>query len=142
MQFQVPQFIDVEDKIIGPLSFKQFAYVLAAGGSAFICVRVLPLWIGLPLMLPIVAFFLALAFYKVNGRPFVLALESGIGFYLKNRLYVWQQPKPKKETAPEPKKKPEDDLSNFAYVPKLTTSRLKDLSWSLDVLDLQKTREK
>lgn len=140
MQFQVPQFIDVEDKIIGPLSFKQFAYVLAAGGMAFICIRVLPLWIGAPLALPLVGFFLALAFYKVNGRPFIHALEAGFMFYVGSRLYVWQQPKAKKEK--ESDKKPSEDLSNFEYVPKLTTSRLKDLSWSLDVLDLEKQRGK
>ncbi|TSC61742.1 MAG: SsrA-binding protein, partial [Parcubacteria group bacterium Athens0416_74] len=30
MQFQVPQFIEVEDKIVGPLTFKQFVFI--AGG--------------------------------------------------------------------------------------------------------------
>jgi hypothetical protein len=76
MQFQVPQFIDVEDKIVGPLSFKQFAYILAAGATAFIGVRVFPLWLGIPLALPLIGFFLALAFLKINGRPFIYAVES------------------------------------------------------------------
>ena len=31
MMFSVPQFIDVEDKIIGPLTLKQFIYL--AGGA-------------------------------------------------------------------------------------------------------------
>jgi hypothetical protein len=140
MQFQVPQFIDVEDKIIGPLSFKQFAYVLASAASAFICLRVLPIWFGGPLMIILISFFLALAFYKVNGRPFINALEAGIMFYFGSRLYVWKQPKAKKEEAG--KTKDADDLSNFNYIPRLTNSRLKDLSWSLDVIDLEKRREK
>ena len=28
MQYQVPQFIEVEDKIFGPLTFKQLVYVV------------------------------------------------------------------------------------------------------------------
>lgn len=140
MQFQVPQFIDVEDKIIGPLSFKQFAYVLAAGGAAFICLKVVPLWIGIPLFLPSVGFFLALAFYKINGRPFVYALESGVMFYLGSRLYVWKQPKTRKENLKNESEKKVTE-NDFEYIPRLTNSRLKDLSWSLDVLDLQKKRE-
>ena len=31
MQFQVPQFIETEDKIVGPLTLKQFGYI---GGAA------------------------------------------------------------------------------------------------------------
>jgi hypothetical protein len=141
MQFQVPQFIDVEDKIVGPLSFKQFAYILAAGATAFIGIRVFPLWLGIPLALPLIGFFLALAFLKINGRPFIYAVEAGVAFYLGSRLYIWRQPKAKKQDA-EKQEKEVDDLANFQYMPKLTNSRLKDLSWSLDVLDLQKERGK
>ena len=32
MQFAVPQFTDVEDKLIGPLTLKQFLMMLATGG--------------------------------------------------------------------------------------------------------------
>ena len=35
MQFQVPQFIDVENKIIGPLSLRQFLYLAGAGLISF-----------------------------------------------------------------------------------------------------------
>ena len=42
MQFRVPQFIDIEDKILGPLSWRQFAYVLGAAAVAYISLRLLP----------------------------------------------------------------------------------------------------
>lgn len=146
MQFQVPQFIDVEDTIVGPLTWKQFVYLLAAGGSAFILTRVLPTWLGFIVAIPVVGFFLALAFYKINGRPFIYAIESAISYYIGARLYVWKQPKAHAKTSEEiAKEKQEKDTAEFeafANVPKLTTSRLKDLSWSLDVLDLQKQKEK
>ena len=43
MQFKVPQFIDMEDKIVGPLTLKQFAYILGAGGFSFL------LWTFIPI---------------------------------------------------------------------------------------------
>ena len=43
MQFQVPQFIEVEDKIFGPLTFKQFVYVAGGAGLAYLVWRVSPL---------------------------------------------------------------------------------------------------
>jgi hypothetical protein len=35
-QFHVPQFIEVEDKIFGPLTLKQFLYVIGGAGIVFI----------------------------------------------------------------------------------------------------------
>ena len=36
MQFNVPQFIDIEDKIIGPLTLKQFLFLVAGAGLLFV----------------------------------------------------------------------------------------------------------
>ena len=43
MRFQVPQFIEVEDKIFGPLTLKQFIYVFGGGGLCFVFYTFLPL---------------------------------------------------------------------------------------------------
>ena len=48
MQFQVPQFIEVEDKIFGPLTFKQFVYVAGGAGAAYLFWRILPVYLSLP----------------------------------------------------------------------------------------------
>ena len=53
MQFQVPQFIEVEDKIFGPLTFKQFVYVLGGAGACYLLWRVLPIYAAVPLMIAI-----------------------------------------------------------------------------------------
>ena len=76
MNFQVPQFIEIEDKIFGPLTFKQFIYIAGSAGLAFICYAFLPLFIAFIPILIIVAFGLALAFYQVNERPFIFTIES------------------------------------------------------------------
>jgi hypothetical protein len=47
MQFQVPQFIETEDKIIGPLTLKQFFYVAAAALVSFSLFFVLATWLWL-----------------------------------------------------------------------------------------------
>ena len=36
MQFSVPQFVEVEDKIIGPLTLKQFLVLLGGGFVVFV----------------------------------------------------------------------------------------------------------
>ena len=75
MRYQVPQFIEIEDKIIGPLTLKQFVYLAGGAGLSYLVYAVtnpyLPIFIVVALMLPVAAFGVALAFYKINNRPFI-----------------------------------------------------------------------
>ena len=74
MKFQVPQFTDVEDKIFGPLTLKQFVYIAGGGGLSFLLWRTLPFLISVPLILAALAFSGALAFIwplAVWGPPLV-----------------------------------------------------------------------
>ncbi|MBI5140339.1 MAG: PrgI family protein [Candidatus Vogelbacteria bacterium] len=130
MQFQVPQFIEVEDKLFGPFTFKQFVYLLGAGGFAFIVYTYVEgFYTKVLLIAPVSGFGLALAFLKVNDRPFINYLESAVRFYLGNKLYVWR--KEPKET--QKAKETTTGETPAAYTPKLTAGKLKDLSWSLDI---------
>ncbi len=131
MRFQVPQFIEVEDKIFGPLTLKQFIYLTGAGGVVFILWRVFPLFIAIVAAAPIIALAGALAFYKINKRPFIFVLESAFKYMLSNRLYIWKSKdidEMKKQ-----KKKREKTQESPIHVPKLSTSKLKDIAWSLDI---------
>ena len=127
-QFLVPQFIDVEDKIFGPLTLKQFVYLLGGVASVFILYVFLPLFLALIVGLPVAAFAFALAFYKVNNQPFINVAANAISHYTKARLYIWR----KKEAGTE---KPADVKTTEIklVVPKMTESKLKDLAWGLDV---------
>ncbi|MCH7529846.1 PrgI family protein [Patescibacteria group bacterium] len=129
MRFQVPQFIEVEDKIFGPLTFKQFIYLAGAGGISFVFWTLLPKFLAILVSAPIVMLALALAFYKVNNRPFINVLESALSFMTKDKLYVWRQEKKKSEE----KKVEEPVAQSNIRVPKLSGSKLKDLAWSLDI---------
>ena len=130
MEYQVPQFIEVEDKIFGPLTFKQFLYI--AGGAGLCTMLVLTLHvIGFVLAVPIALFSLALAFYKVNNKTFVEVLEAGFNYYLGGRLYLWKKdpaPEIKAPSAPAPITREKLGLSE---------GKLRDLAWSLDIKDVQ-----
>jgi shikimate kinase len=129
MRFQVPQFIEIEDKIFGPLTLKQFIYLAGGGGVVFVLWTLLPHFLAIMLGAPIVALAAALAFYKINNRPFVQILESAFKYTVSKRLYVWK----KREAKRTEKKTVEDEMKSPVYVPKLSESKLKDLAWSLDI---------
>ncbi len=128
MRFQVPQFIEVEDKIFGPLTFKQFIYIAGGAGIAFVVYSILPLFFAILFIVPVVGLSLALAFYKINNKPFISVMEYALKYTLSNKLYVW-----KKEKNVSKKEKVVEDINPNTYIPKLSDSKLKDLSWSLDV---------
>jgi len=132
MQFQVPQFIEVEDKIFGPLTFKQFVYIAGGLGLAYILWRVLPSFVAAPLALATAAFGAALAFVSYNGQPFILGIEHAFYFFVRSKLYLWSNTEIQKsktaiavaeKTASQPQ----------VYVPHLSESRLHELAWSLDI---------
>lgn len=131
MKFQVPQYIDVEDKIFGPLTVKQFIYLSGSGGIVFILWSFLPLFPAILIAAPVVALGLALALYKVNNRPFIHVVESAIKFSMANRLYIWKKREITIGKNEEQHKVVETETDMF--VPKLSDSKLKDLAWSLDI---------
>lgn len=91
MNFQVPQFIETEDKIIGPLTLKQFAYLAIGGGISFALFFALKpfLWIFITSILAVVS--ISFAFIKVNGRPLSVSVLAALNFYWKPRFYLWQR---------------------------------------------------
>ncbi len=94
MQFQVPQFIETEDKIVGPLSLRQFVYVVIAVGISVMFYFLLHAWAWILLSLPVLGGGFAFAFVKVNGRPFAQLVNSALSFYWKPQKYVWQAENP------------------------------------------------
>lgn len=70
-QFVVPQFLDIEPKIIGPITARQFLIMLCVVLLEFIFWRIfLNLFALLAVGIPVLVIGVAFAFGKVNGRPF------------------------------------------------------------------------
>jgi len=137
MRFKVPQFIEVEDKIFGPLSFRQFVYLVGGGGLAFTLWRILPWFVAWLFVLPVITLAVALAFYKPNNRHFVDFLEAAIKFTFGKKLYLWRHDKKKKDVL----KNPADKNASVIEVPKLSQSKLKDIAWELDIQESIYTKE-
>ena len=140
MQFKVPQFLDIEDKIFGPFTFRQFVYLAGGAGICFVLYKLMGLFLGALPIIPIAGFSLALAFYRPNNKPFINMVEASAKYIVQDKLYIWKKGKIHKN----------DKLTNEAMLKggmhqereqKLTGSKLKDLAWSLDVLDMSSHKD-
>ncbi len=129
MRFEVPQFIEIEDKIVGPLTWKQFIYLAGGVGIIVILFLSLPFLFFILFGLPLGALSGALAFHRVNNRPFSIFLESAVSFFTHTRLYLWRREVEQTIVVKEEKHEPassEFDLSHKQSIHSL--SRKLDLS--------------
>ena len=140
MQFKVPQFLDIEDKIFGPFTFREFAYLAGGAGLCFVLYKLLGLIFGAIPILIIAGFSIALTFYKPNNKPFINMIEAGFKYFTQNKLYIWKK-HTNKTSPPAPLLTGEGGQRPGEVINKLNGSRLRDLAWSLDVLDLSKQKK-
>ncbi len=143
MQFKVPQFLDIEDKIFGPFTFREFVYIAGGAGLCFVLYRILGLLLGIIPIIAVGSFSIALARYRPNNKPFIEMLEAGFNYLIQSKLYIW---KIRKSKLKEKEQNANINIANDNVVNrdmiKLSGSKLRDLAWSLDVLDLNKHAEK
>jgi hypothetical protein len=131
VQFQVPQFLDVEDKVIGPLTTKQFLYLLGGFGGGYILWKIIP-WkfISIFPAIAMIVFAFMLAFYRYNNKPLVYVIEASFNYIIRDRLYVWRRREKKLDL--------EVDLSNFKSTRKGVggplggTGKLQNLAFEID----------
>lgn len=91
MQFAVPQFIDVRDKIFGPLTLQQFLYIVFAVGLGLAEYFLFSIPVFVILVIPTGALFGALAFYQINGRPFYFFLANGFNYLIHPTNRLWRR---------------------------------------------------
>lgn len=129
-QFTVPQFIDVEDKIIGPITTRQFLIMLSAFILMVISYRLFDFTLFVVVSLFLFATFGAMAFGRINGRPFHFFVLNVIQTMRRDKIRVWGNflldNKGDYETV-------EIDLSENIPAPKsFSSSRLAELSLVVD----------
>jgi len=97
MRFPVPQFIEIEDKIIGPLSWRQFGELAFAGAISFISYFLFVKWVWF--LISIICF--SIAFLLAFGKPYGLRADQMVFWAIKHftrpRFYFWQAPQKKIE---------------------------------------------
>ena len=92
-QFTVPQFIDVEDKIIGPVTTRQFIIMLVDGLIIFVLYKVLLFLYFAIFGLLMLALGVVIAFARINGQPFHFFLLNLLQTARKPRMRVWNKVK-------------------------------------------------
>ncbi len=141
MRHEVPQFIDIEDKIFGPLTFRQAIYLAGSVGAAFAVFYAIgkfvpfdiPTAIKVALVSPFVAVGIAMAFVRVNKRPFINYVEAAFYYFINAKRYIWKKKDKKSENRQRVALEDAPVTVNQSYVPKVSRSKLKDLAWSLDM---------
>jgi hypothetical protein len=86
-----------------------------------------------------------LTFYRPNNKPFLEMLEAGFKYGMQSKLYIWKKRKSKTASQSESAFDTgttggDKNMAMRAGGMRLSGSKLRDLAWSLDVLDLQKEK--
>lgn len=91
-QFVVPQFLDVEAKIIGPITGRQFVILMAIVLLEFIIYSIfLNILVVLLLGLPVLVIGLVFAFARVNGQPFHFIALNMLQTLRRPSIRVWDK---------------------------------------------------
>lgn len=95
MEFTVPQFIEREPKIVGPLTFKQFIFIGIAGGICIFLFFTVSLFLFIIMAVFLLGGAFALAFLKVGKTSLPIFIKNFFSFLFKPKIYLW-----KKKTTP------------------------------------------
>lgn len=88
--YKVPQDVEAEDKLLGPLTFKQFIFFLVAAGAglvAWLLFQIHPVLVLIPV--PIILIFGGLAIFRREDQPVERYLLSFFNFLIRPRQRVW-----------------------------------------------------
>lgn len=129
-QFTIPQFIDVEDKIFGPITTRQFVICLAGAMLIFLTFRLADFALFVTISLIIFFICITFAFVKVNGRPFHYFSLNFVQTMRRPALRVWNHTLQMSEIDPSEGLKPAE--APLAAPKRMTSSRLAELSLIVD----------
>ncbi len=116
--FSVPQFIDVEDKIVGPLTWKQLGWMIGMGVVIMLFFKLFDTALFVIATIPVVLLFVAFAFYKPNGFPMTTFVFYAILFLFRPKVAVWRKSADKSpetkpvDTPPPVQTKPIKEINN------------------------------
>jgi len=91
MRFQVPQFIETESKLVGPLTLKQFIWVALGVGLLLLLFRVLSGGILFLVSTIVIFVFGALAFYRIEGMPLIEYITTALSYIFKPKKYFFKK---------------------------------------------------
>ncbi len=92
MLFNVPQFIDVEDKVAGPLTARQILWMVGMGGVLFIVWTFFDTTMFFVLSLPVIILFALFAFYRPYNQSLLFFSVNAVMFFFRPKVYTWDRP--------------------------------------------------
>ena len=88
-QFQVPQFIDVEDKILGPITMRHFFIMLIPMGTGILLYFLLKFWLVVIILIPVTIGSAIFAFFRPYGVRFLRFFRAFLAFFIRPPLYIF-----------------------------------------------------
>jgi hypothetical protein len=140
-QFVVPQFIDVEDKIFGPVTTRQFIILLVAGLFLFVTYKLADLSLFIFFLATIGGSALILAFVKINGQSFHYFLLNLFQTLRRPSRRVWYKMNTKEELQELRKGEKMVEMEKAAEIPRLSYNRIRDLSLAVNTGGYYKPEE-
>lgn len=127
-QFVVPQFIDVEDKIFGPITTRQFIILLTAGLLLFIIFKLADIVLFIFLAVLLGGLALVVAFVRINGQPFHYFLLNMVQTLRRPSRRLWYKSYTKAELTDLIQSGKFEIVEAVKEVPRVSYNRLRDLS--------------
>ena len=91
MEFTVPKFIEKEARIVGPLTFKQFIFIGAAGIISVFVYFIFPLYLFIIAVIVLLGGAFALAFLKIGKTSLPSFIANFFVFFFKPKIYLWKK---------------------------------------------------
>lgn len=140
-QFVVPQFIDAEDKIFGPITARQFIILMVVFMIEFGMFRLLSFVAFLIIGIPFFALGGIVAFVRINGAPFHYFFLNLIQTFKKPRLRVWSREYSDSELKELMRTTPPPPLTHVVRKEFTGTSRLQELTLVVNTGGIYKPEE-
>jgi membrane protein implicated in regulation of membrane protease activity len=136
MQYSVPQFVNIEDRIVGPLTGKQVLYLLIGGATLLIFFSFFDFGFFIIFAIPIIILTLLFAFYKPKGQTVATYILIFFNYFTIPRAYIWRrEPSVVKFKRSQKKQKGRQPMQE-----NITRNRLRELAWVLDTSQAVGTR--
>jgi hypothetical protein len=138
MEYNVPQFVEEEAKILGPFNIRDFFILFGAGLMSAMFFFLFRQWLAIILASIVFGGAVALLLVRVNSRPLYTIVIAAIQFFWSPRLYIWKKEGVKQEDLLREKiiaeTEPVTKMQTKTAIPQaLSLKKIKELAGQLDV---------
>ncbi|OGZ63050.1 MAG: hypothetical protein A3H51_01015 [Candidatus Spechtbacteria bacterium RIFCSPLOWO2_02_FULL_38_8] len=132
MQESVPQFIDREQKLLGPLTVRQTVVLGLTVLILILSYFLLNFFVFSILFVVLGSSGVAIAFIKINDQPLYKVIASFFGYFVKPRKYLWERKENDSGIPKKPKSSSRKEEMAALDTKQITESDIKNLAEFLD----------